>query len=127
MRGWFLPSRDELAMYRHLKATGVGDFRDGGGADNFTYWTSSQQAAEMASHIDFADGTSQIIAMNPDDPRQHAVLSDKGGLPLEWSADGSELLILRGNDLVVLKADGTQTRVTSFGARGPAGGRLVHA
>jgi len=95
-----------------------------------------------ASHVDrelvrFADhveggwiamgGTSQIIAMNPDDPRQHAVLSDKGGLPLEWSADGSELLILRGNDLVVLKADGTQTRVTSFGARGPAGGRLVHA
>jgi len=59
MRGWFLPSRDELAMYRHLKATGVGDFRDGGGADNFTYWTSSQQAAEMASHIDFADGGRQ--------------------------------------------------------------------
>jgi uncharacterized protein len=56
IRGWFLPSRDELAlMYRNLKAAGVGDFRDGGVADNFTYWTSSQQTADMAAHIDFAD------------------------------------------------------------------------
>jgi hypothetical protein len=56
VRGWFLPSRDELAlMYRHLKAAGLGDFRDGGVADNFTYWTSSQQTADMAAHIDFAD------------------------------------------------------------------------
>jgi len=55
-RGWFLPSRDELAlMYRHLKAAGVGDFQDGGVADNFTYWASSQQTADMAVHIDFAD------------------------------------------------------------------------
>ena len=52
-------------------------------------------------------GASQIIAVNPADPTQHAVLSDKGGLPLTWSDDGSELLILRRNDLVVLKADGT--------------------
>jgi DUF1680 family protein len=56
VRGWFLPSRDELAlMYRNLKATGAGDFRDGGAADNFTYWASSQQTADMAAHIDFAD------------------------------------------------------------------------
>jgi len=56
VRGWFLPSRDELAlMYRNLKAAGLGDFRDGGVADNFTYWTSSQQTADMAAHIDFAD------------------------------------------------------------------------
>ena len=54
--GWFLPSRDELAlMYRNLKAAGAGDFRDGGVADNFTYWASSQQTADMAVHIDFAD------------------------------------------------------------------------
>ena len=55
-RGWFLPSRDELAlMYRYLKAAGIGDFQDGGVADNFTYWASSQQTADMAVHIDFAD------------------------------------------------------------------------
>jgi uncharacterized protein len=58
--GWFLPSRDELAlMYRNLKAAGLGDFRDGGAADNFTYWTSSQQTADMANHIDFADAGRQ--------------------------------------------------------------------
>ena len=56
VRGWFLPSRDELAlMYRNLKAPGIGDFRDGGVTDNFTYWASSQQTADMAAHIDFAD------------------------------------------------------------------------
>jgi uncharacterized protein len=56
VRGWFLPSRDELAlMYRNLKAGNTGDFRDGGVADNFTYWASSQQTADMAVHIDFAD------------------------------------------------------------------------
>jgi hypothetical protein len=56
VRGWFLPSRDELAlMYRNLKAAGLGDFRDGGVTDNFSYWASSQQTADMAAHIDFAD------------------------------------------------------------------------
>jgi len=54
--GWFLPSRDELAlMYRHLKATGVADFRDEGLADNCSYWSSSQVTADMAHHIDFPD------------------------------------------------------------------------
>ena len=54
--GWFLPSRDELAMmYKQLRATGVGDFRDAGMHDNCQYWTSSQETADMANHIDFAD------------------------------------------------------------------------
>jgi DUF1680 family protein len=54
--GWFLPSRDELAlMYRNLKATGVSDFGARGIADNFSYWTSTQQTTDMANHIDFAD------------------------------------------------------------------------
>jgi DUF1680 family protein len=54
--GWFLPSRDELAlMYKNLKAAGLGDFRDGGVVDNFSYWASSQQTTDMAAHIDFAD------------------------------------------------------------------------
>jgi hypothetical protein len=45
--GWFLPSRDELAlMYRNLKATGIGDFRDAGMADNCQYWTSSHLAGD---------------------------------------------------------------------------------
>jgi hypothetical protein len=58
--GWFLPSRDELAlMYRNLKAVGAGNFRDAGVADNFTYWASSQQTADMAAHIDFADSGRQ--------------------------------------------------------------------
>jgi DUF1680 family protein len=56
IKGWFLPSRDELAMmYDKLRATGAGDFRDAGMADNCQYWTSSQQTADMANHIDFAD------------------------------------------------------------------------
>jgi len=54
--GWHLPSRDELVlMYRNLKAAGIGDFRDAGVVDNFTYWASSQQTADMAAHVDFAD------------------------------------------------------------------------
>jgi DUF1680 family protein len=54
--GWFLPSRDELAlMYSNLRARGLGDFRDYGLTDNFTYWASSQNTADMAAHIDFAD------------------------------------------------------------------------
>ena len=54
--GWFLPSRDELLlMYRNLKVHGRGGFDSGGLADNVTYWASSQQTADMAVHIDFAD------------------------------------------------------------------------
>lgn len=54
--GWFLPSIDELAqMYLNLKAIGAGDFRERGIADNYVYWASSQQTADMANHLDFAD------------------------------------------------------------------------
>ena len=53
---WFLPSTDELMeMYKALRATGIGDFRDGGLHDNCEYWASSQHDADMAAHIDFAD------------------------------------------------------------------------
>ena len=56
VRGWHLPSRDELAlMDRNLRAAGLGDFRDGGQAENFNYWTSTQASADMAGHLDFAD------------------------------------------------------------------------
>src|SRR3546814_2695927 len=44
VRGWFLPSRDELAeMYKTLRATGLGDFRDAGMADNCEYWARSEE------------------------------------------------------------------------------------
>jgi DUF1680 family protein len=53
--GWFLPSRDELAlMYSNLKATGASDFGVHQ-ADNFSYWASTQATTDMAHHIDFAD------------------------------------------------------------------------
>jgi len=54
--GWFLPSRDELALlYTNLKAAGASDFGARGVADNYSYWASTQQTADMADHIDFAD------------------------------------------------------------------------
>ena len=56
VRGWFLPSRDELVlMYKNLRATGAARFQDTGLTDNFTYWASSQQTADMSVHVDFAD------------------------------------------------------------------------
>jgi hypothetical protein len=56
VKGWFLPSRDELVMmYKNLKAQGLGNFETGGATDNFTYWASSQQTADMSAHVDFAD------------------------------------------------------------------------
>ena len=54
--GWFLPSTDELVlMYENLRARGLGNFRDVGLVDNFTYWASSQVSADMAAHVDFPD------------------------------------------------------------------------
>src|SRR5215467_136386 len=56
VRGWFLPSRDELAMmYRSLKSASVGRLADGSAPDNVSYWASTQATADMAHHIDFAD------------------------------------------------------------------------
>ena len=59
VRGWFLPSRDELAlMYRNLKAAGLGNF-SAAAPDNVSYWTATQATADMAHHIDFADAGRQ--------------------------------------------------------------------
>jgi DUF1680 family protein len=56
IQGWFLPSTDELDLiYRNLKVKGLGNFPDAAALDNVAYWTSSQQTADMAAHIDFAD------------------------------------------------------------------------
>ena len=42
-------------MYRNLTAKGLGNFRTSGVADNFSYWASSQQTADMSAHTDFSD------------------------------------------------------------------------
>jgi len=43
----------------HHAGHGLVVFEDGGVADNVNYWSSSQQTADMASHIDFADAGRQ--------------------------------------------------------------------
>src|SRR6185437_15721926 len=59
--GWFLPSRDELAlMHTHLAAAGLGNF-PAGALDNVSYWSSTQNDADMAAHIDFADNGRQHV------------------------------------------------------------------
>lgn len=56
VRGWFLPSRDELLLlYRNLAARGLRGFESGGAPDNVVYWTSSQISADMAGHVDLPD------------------------------------------------------------------------
>ena len=61
-----------------------------------------------------------IWAMDPERPGVRVRLSTRTGEPLAWSADGSELLILRwrGSDssLHVLHANGSDTLVTDVGA-----------
>ena len=60
VRGWFLPSLDELALlYRNLKAADLGNFIDPGKPDNVSYWAATQATADMAYHIDFADAGRQ--------------------------------------------------------------------
>lgn len=59
--GWFLPSRGELAlMHRNLAAAGLGGFA-AGAPDNVSYWSSTQNDADMAAHIDFADDGRQHV------------------------------------------------------------------
>jgi DUF1680 family protein len=74
VRGWFLPSRDELLwMYRNLSAKRIGSFQTGGIKDNFTYWASSQDTADMAVHIDFADN-GRVHSDDKDYPRRVRVI-----------------------------------------------------
>lgn len=68
--GWFLPSRDELTqLYKALRAPALADFGDAGRVDNFSYWASSQQTTDMATHIDFADN-GRVHSDDKDFPRR---------------------------------------------------------
>jgi len=70
VRGWFLPSRDELVfMYRNLGAQGLGGFACDGVVDNYTYWASTQSSADMAAHVDFADA-GRVHGDDKDFPRR---------------------------------------------------------
>jgi hypothetical protein len=70
VKGWFLPSRDELAeMYKALKIHGLGNFQHAGMPDNCEYWTSTQNDADMAGHIDFADA-GRVHGDDKDFPRR---------------------------------------------------------
>lgn len=71
MRGWFLPSIDELTqMYINLKLAGLGDFGASGVADNYCYWSSTQRTADMADHLDFADNGRRQHYDDKDYPRR---------------------------------------------------------
>ena len=57
-------------------------------------------------------GGSTITEIDPTDPTHRVVLSSTGGIPLDWSRDGTELLVTTGlGGLVVLKDDGTRIKV----------------
>ena len=71
IRGWFLPSTDELKeMYVNLKLAGLGDFGGSGIVDNYSYWSSTQRTADMADHLDFADNGRRQHYDDKDYPRR---------------------------------------------------------
>ena len=71
IKGWFLPSIDELIqMYLNLKLAGLGDFGGVDIADNYGYWSSTQRTADMAGHLDFADNARRQHSDDKDFPRR---------------------------------------------------------
>jgi dipeptidyl aminopeptidase/acylaminoacyl peptidase len=83
-----------------------------------------------------------IWAVDPARPGRRIWLSRADGDPIAWSSDGTKLLIRRGSpnqvggavsemDLVVLEADGTETRLTAAdptgGSFSPDGSKVVYA
>jgi dipeptidyl aminopeptidase/acylaminoacyl peptidase len=109
--------------------------------------------SHVGGWIAYADkgGTSGIWAVDPEapgDPEDQILLSPGTGWPIAWSSDGSKLLILRlrrnteytavslpdkPTNLIVLNADGTETRLTNGdnwifdGSFSPDGSKVVYA
>jgi Tol biopolymer transport system component len=59
-----------------------------------------------------------LVAIDPKAPHRRVILSTRGGAPLAWSRDGSELLVEREHGLFVLDGDGRETRVAPRGSGG---------
>jgi hypothetical protein len=56
-------------MYEALNAHGLANFQHTGMSDNCEYWTSTQNDADMAAHIDFADAA-RVHGDDKDFPRR---------------------------------------------------------
>ena len=76
-------------------------------------------------------GGQQILALNPENPKQTRVLSRSGGVPIAWSWDGSQLLIAGPRGFGVLHANGSWTRLDRGSASGgsftPDGSHVIYA
>ena len=76
-------------------------------------------------------GGQQIIALNPEDPKQTRVLSRSAGRPIAWSRDGSQLLVSGPRGFGVLHANGNWTRLDRGSASGgsftPDGSHVIYA
>lgn len=106
--------------------------------------------SEVGGWITYGDkhGIWAVDPSHPDERGSQVQLSPNRGTPLAWSSDGSKLLILRcqcdfltlagydaGRSLVVLNADGTETRLAQThdnqyvngGSFSPDGSRVVYA
>jgi Tol biopolymer transport system component len=100
----------------------------------------SDRFSLVHGRITYSDG-SEIWAVDPNHPADRIFLGPSNGLTsMAWSLDGSRLLLLqqRGTaadskqDLCVMNADGSQTRLTSDGGSGegsfsPDGTQVVFA
>jgi len=76
-------------------------------------------------------GGQQIIALNPEHPKQTRVLFRSPGQPIAWSRDGSQLLIAGTRGFGVLHANGSWTRLEGGNASGgsftPDGSHVIYA
>jgi DUF1680 family protein len=69
IRGWFLPSRNELAALYKAVGNMLPESDAQSLLDNCEYWTSSQISTDMANHIDFSDN-GRVHGDDKDFPRR---------------------------------------------------------